>query len=494
MKRRILSLLVLLPAVCRALAAQSFPPLEPSPQAYVFAEKLSRPPSYWRDLAEAALWASSVNAEAPAGAGGQNGGDASLQIIAAAAASLAAAPDFPSDPKARAEYILVYMHKNFLKAYSDRQTRLDELLRTGRYNCVSSAVFYMILSLSAGLDPGGVMTRDHAFVTINTGGEIIDVETTNSFGFDPGNRREFHDSFGRVTGFAYVPAGNYRNRTAISPPELVSLILSNRIADLELRNSFAGAVPLGINREALLSKSARTDHNSFFEDPHKDMMTRLFNYGASLIKNGKDDDALLWAVYAGKTFPDDEAWQRFMYAAVHNKTVKLLGARKTAEARAAVESGKELLSAENFKTLDSAVLQAELAEQVNGIKDPGQAEAALSRISAVRERIPEKSRADLRTTALLKEAERLGKSKDWIGAIAWIEEAMKTYGGNAMLEDALKQFARIRVSELHNGFAGLFNKRDYREAKAFIEKALEEYPENRQLLADLRLAERALGE
>jgi tetratricopeptide (TPR) repeat protein len=471
---------------CGILFAQNFPSLEPSPEVYAYAEKLSRTASasYWRDLAETALWASALNT------GNQTG--AYLETITGAVNALASDPNLPSDPKARGEYLLVYMHKNFLKSYSERQTRLDELLRTGRYNCVSSAVFYMILSLSSGLDVGGVMTKDHAFATINTGREIVDVETTNRYGFDPGNRKEFQDSFGKATGFAYVPVKDYRDRTVINPPELVSLILSNRIAELELRSDFSGAVPLGINREALLSRNTRTEHNAFFEDPHKDMLTRLFNYGAWLIKTGKDDDALAWAEYAGKAFPDEKAWQEFIYAAANNKAVRLIRARKIAEARAGLETVKERLGADNFKTLDGMVLEAELAEQVNGIKNSGDAEAALSRILSEWERIPEKSRDDLRVTAVLKEAERLGKTKDWLGAIAWIEAAVGRYGGNSLFENTLKTLRQNRAGELHNGFAALYNKRDYNGAKAFVEKALEEYPGNRQLEGDLKLVEQAL--
>ncbi|MDR0585699.1 MAG: S49 family peptidase [Treponema sp.] len=473
--------------LCGILFAQNFPSLEPSPEVYAYAEKLSRTASasYWRDLAETALWASSVNT------GNQTG--AYLEMITGVVNVLASDPNLPSDTKARGEYLLFYMHKNFLKSYSERQTRLDELLRSGRYNCVSSAVFYMILSLSLGLDADGVMTKDHAFATINTGRELIDVETTNMYGFDPGNRKEFQDSFGKATGFAYVPAKNYRDRTAINPPELVSLILSNRIAELELRNDFYNAVPLSINREALLSKNNRTEHNSFFEDPHKDMMTRLFNYGAWLIKTGKDDDALAWAEYAGKVFPDEKTWQDFIYAAANNRAVRLIRARKIAEARAGLEAVKERLSADNYKTLDGMVLEAELAEQVNGIKNSGDVEAALSRIGSEWERIPEKSREELRSTAVLKEVERLGKTKDWLGAIAWIEAAVGQYGSNRLFENALRTLRQNRAGEIHNGFAALYNKRDYNGAKAFVEKALEEYPGNRQLEEDLKLVEQTLA-
>jgi hypothetical protein len=472
------------------LRAQNFPPLDAVPEAYAFAARLARPSAdYWRDLAETALWASSVNTP------GTPDRAAYLEKISTAVKTLATAGDLPRGAKERGEYILTFMHKNFLTAYSERQTRLDEVLRTGRYNCVSSAALYLILCLSSGLDAGGVMTKDHAFATIAVNGENVDVETTNVYGFDPGNRKEFHDGFGRATGYAYVPVKNYRDRAAINPLELVSLILSNRIADLEQASRFADAVPLGINREALLSRNARSQNGGtealFFEDPHKDMMMRLFNYGAWLVKNGKDDDALAWAAYAGGRFPS-KGWQDFAGAALNNKEVKLLRANKSAEARAALEAGKSLISAEQYRGLDAMTLEAELAGLLNGAKTPGEAEALLARINGAWDRLPEKSRAEMRTAAILKEAELLGKAGNWTGALNWIDASAARYGANGQFESARRVFRQNRISELHNGFAALYNKKDLEGAKAFISSALQEFPGENRLRQDLNLVEQAI--
>ncbi|MDR3174091.1 MAG: hypothetical protein LBU19_07570, partial [Treponema sp.] len=61
------------------------------------------------------------------------------------------------------------MHREFLRSYSAMQTRLDTLLSNGRYNCVSSAVLYLILARSQGLDVRGVAARDHAFASLRQG-------------------------------------------------------------------------------------------------------------------------------------------------------------------------------------------------------------------------------------------------------------------------------------------------------------------------------------
>ena len=215
-------------------AQTAFPSLDWDPTAL----KLSRAAGAytWQELAEIALWASGAEQSPPRRSGAQN--PSYMEIIASAAVELAASPALPANQRGRAEYVLTFMYERFLRNYSALQTRLDEVFVSGRYNCVSSAVFYTILASSIGLEVQGVMTRDHAFVTVNTGGELIDVETTNPYGFNPGSRREFQDAFGAVTGFAYVPARNYRDRVNISPLELVSLILSNRITELETRGRY----------------------------------------------------------------------------------------------------------------------------------------------------------------------------------------------------------------------------------------------------------------
>ena len=482
------------------LFAQTFPSLEAVPAAYEYSRRIAGNNVPWVDLAEASLWASSVNA----GPGAEDKAAAYMGKINSAVTELAAA-NLPINPREKGEAVLAFLHKRFLKSYSEFQTRVDEVFISGRYNCVSSAVLYMVFCLSAGLEVEGVMTRDHAFVLVKAGAETIDVETTNPYGFDPGNRKEFHDGFGKTTGFAYVPAKNYRNRVTISPAEMVSLILSNRIAVLEKGNRFAEAVPLAINREVFLSgaqstpvqKSASQINNQnrtdFFEDPHKDMMNRLYNLGAFYIRNGKEEDAIAWAEYAGSRFPDPERWQELIKAAANNKLVKLIRSKKISDARSALAAWKEKLSNKNYLELDTLVLEAEAGDKVNSIRNPGDAEEALVFLFRNWERLPSARREDIRNAAIIAEANRYGKAKNWLGGMNWLTGAMEKYGANTKLESAYKTLRQNRISELHNEFAALFNKRDYHGAKASVERSLEEFPGEKQLVQDLALVEKALN-
>ncbi|MBI9099284.1 MAG: hypothetical protein JEY91_12440, partial [Spirochaetaceae bacterium] len=100
----------------------------------------------------------------------------------------------------KGEKILQYLHDSVFRLYIEDQTRINILLKTGSYNCVSSAVLYMAAGRSLGLTIRGVRTPDHAFVSVIIGNDIVDVETTNEWGYDPGHKKEFTDSFTGSTG------------------------------------------------------------------------------------------------------------------------------------------------------------------------------------------------------------------------------------------------------------------------------------------------------
>jgi len=459
-----------------------FPSLE-APKAQAFAARFTQGNYNWRDLAEVSLWASAVNA----GAGSEEKAAAYMDQIESAAAELAAA-DLPQEELA--EYVLDFLHSRFLKSYSEHQTRIDELIESGSYNCVSSAVLYMILGLAVGLDVEGVVTKTHAFAIVKMGTEQLDVETTNPYGFNPGSHKEFYDAIGNLTGYSYVPQQNYQDRTQIRQVELVSLILHNRIADLERKNR-RDAIPLFVNRAILLS-GGYPNKTDISAEAWKDMMDRLINLGNDFLRSGKEDDALAWAEYAAGRFPDPVQWEKMITTAANNKLVKLIRAKKTAAARAALTAVKPKLSGENYLELDTMVLEAEAGDKINTIRNPGDAETALAFLAGVWERLPPEYRDELRVAAVLFEADRLGKARNWTGGLRWLAGAIEKYGANTELESALRVFKQNRVNQLHNEFAALFNKRNYAGAKASIEKSLQEFPGERQLVQDLALVEKAL--
>ena len=437
------------------------------------------------ELAEICLWAS---------------GDTSasnIDKIRAASDSIKNAPDLPDLDKDRAEYILKFMHKNIIKSYSLYQTRIDTMLSTGRYNCVSSAVLYMILCQSLGINAKGVMTKDHAFVTIPMGETDIDVETTNAYGFDPGNRTEFHDQFGKLTGFSYVPAKNYRDRQTISRIELVSLILNNRIVDHERQNQFADSVPLAIDRAALLAGNTLTvgstieTQGTILTDPRKDLMDRLFNFGAMLLRAGREEEGLRWAAAASPVYPDEKRWQEFIMAAVNNHLMRLINSNKRAEARLFIDGQKNALSQANYDKFDALLVDSELFGRANQIRTAEDGDSVVNAVEQARNsgKIQDKRAVELITFAVLKTATYISTQPagNWRAAIQYIEASLSRLGANRELEQALNVYRGNLTADYHNRFAVEWNKKNYSEAERILNEGLAEFPNDRQLLSDKQI-------
>jgi hypothetical protein len=430
------------------LAAQDlrggFPSLRPDPFAAGYAGRRAGDYS-WEELAEIALWAS--------GAGARSGEH--LNVLRRAAAELEAA--LQGEGRARGDQVLTYMHRKFLRSYSAPQTRLDTLLENGGYNCVSSAVLYLILARSQGLDVRGVAARDHAFAILCQGDESWDVETTNPYGFDPGSRREFQDQFGKLTGFAYVPARNYRDRRGISPLELVSLILHNRIAEAERRGRYAEAVSLALNRAALLAEREDPAVSAFFADPRQDLNERILNYGASLVNSGKEEEGLAWALYAAPVYTGagtDRRWQEYIDTLVFNRVTKLCRAGQFGQARRFLADTESLHDAAAHRRLETLAADAELTALVNGLREEEDVEAILRRIG-------EEESAGLLPPA------RIRNMRDHVN--------------------------RWRIANFHNRFASAYNTRDYPLARRILEEGLGEFPEDPRLRNDQSILERTAG-
>ncbi len=83
-----------------------------------------------------------------------------------------------------AKSIFRYMHDNILKEYESMSYRIDTLLESGKYNCVSSTIFYNILLIKKGYNPQMVLTRDHTFTILNIDNQNIFIENTTEAGFN----------------------------------------------------------------------------------------------------------------------------------------------------------------------------------------------------------------------------------------------------------------------------------------------------------------------
>jgi hypothetical protein len=472
--------LALLPGVPAAIYGQSAVPprIESDERAYVYGKKLLVSQPDWQDLLDAGLWAS-----------GWDGASADRETLVNGVEELLADRALPLRLRDRGEYILGFMHRRFLRSYAEHQSRLDVLARRGSYNCVSSAVLYAVLARAAGLELWGVITRDHAFITLDTGEEHIDIETTTQYGFEPGSRREFHDGFGRTTGYSYVPARNYRERNDISILELVSVILSNRIAEADLAGRYNEGPGLALDRFALLSFRGNPPDSPFLNNPNKDIQDHVVAFGAALLRGGREEEALAWMDSARHLADNNAMWEEFSLAAVNNMLVKKIRKDQSDSARALLEENRFRFGEQNYAKLSLLVEDAEMVERTRS-EGPNAAEEALAAL-AVSGLAPERI-AELREFVILKEGNRVAKNEGWPAGTAYLEQALERFGPSRQITDALRVYRSNRIAELHNAFADLYNARDYRAAKEWIEKALAEFPGERQFQTDLSLAEEAL--
>ena len=189
------------------------------------------------------------------------------------------------DVRQRAEAVLDLMYSEVLTDYDEKQTRMDVLFQSGKYNCVSSSVLYMALCRAAGISVCGNMTPCHAFCTVSTDGSDVDVECTNPLGFDIGSKKIKDESK-----YYIIPASKYNGRKKVSDRMFVSLVANNLISLFNKEGDYDKAVPYAASRMVFLKDSPQEE----YEDARSIFDTVAGNLSASYQKKSAYVDALLW--------------------------------------------------------------------------------------------------------------------------------------------------------------------------------------------------------
>ena len=135
----------------------------------------------------------------------------------------------------RADQLLRWLHKRVFRTYKAQATDAFDIIRTGKFNCLSSCILYGMIGEKLGLHVRGIAVDQHAFCRVysrplpkkitsmksRSGG--WDVETTTKLGFNPGRKVQIDRSV------VSVPRSRYRNRKEISLLEMVGLIYTNHV-------------------------------------------------------------------------------------------------------------------------------------------------------------------------------------------------------------------------------------------------------------------------
>ncbi len=385
------------------------------------------------------------------------------------------------DSYLRGGAVLEYMHAHLLTSYDATQAKLDTLLATGQFNCVSSAVLYLILGRAVGLRVEAAYTPDHAFCTVDAGGKLVDVETTNRYGFDPGTKKAFRDAFGE-TGFTYVPPGDYLRRSATDAKGLLSFILQDRMALLEQRRDFGKAVGLAVDRYALL----RTD------GAYNDGANEIANYCSALNDEGRYSQALGFLKSATRAYGTAPVLRRAGAILAQNEAAKLSKEndydRALGVIRAAQADG--WIDAAQASSLRSSVAERRVMTQGRALPF---SEAVAAATKSYRDgELPETFYRDYLYSLYASEAQALAGRGDYLGAAALLGEGERLVG-DPRLAQGRAIYLNDYAATVHNRFAALYNAGNARAAIPLLKEALVTLPGNSMLTNDLRMAEQAAG-
>jgi len=378
----------------------------------------------------------------------------------------------------KGEAILKYLHDNLFTVYEEDQTEVDTLLRTGRFNCVSSAVIYLSAGRAAGLDLRGVRTADHAFVSLFIGDSRVDVETTNLWGFDPGQKKEFKDSFSGSTGYNYVPPGNYLLRQDITDRQMIGLILQNRIASLQRRNNHRDSVPLAIDRYALTESP----------DAQKDMYDTFSNYASRLNTSGQYEKGIEFLLSAMELWGSSEKPLAALEALVHNQLLSMVEKGQSDEALAYLTDfiGKDYLSDQSIRSNTAMIYDRKTVDLINSGQDFLDIRDFVNKVYE-QGYLSDVKWIDYTVYNYIKEAERVAKSAGWLDAFLFVRDAPLEIQNNTKYLQLLNSCRSNYAVTVHNSFADYFNEGRFDEAEAVIRSGLAYIPENRTLNSDLQM-------
>ncbi len=137
-------------------------------------------------------------------------------------------------PAADAHRLFVSMHSRYLGTdlvsndmpvmYREDQSQLSKVFSSGEFNCISSAMLYVVAARKLNLPVDGVVLPSHAFVQLSLSGRTIEVETTSFTGFDVPHDEAFYSAdysdWFSARSLAPPTYEDYLDREIVSPYEL----------------------------------------------------------------------------------------------------------------------------------------------------------------------------------------------------------------------------------------------------------------------------------
>jgi tetratricopeptide (TPR) repeat protein len=204
------------------------------------------------DVLTAALVASGVpDARVPA---------VRARVAAALDLARAAARGGATDQE-RGDRLLRALHGTVLRRYAETQSRVDVAVDTGEFNCLSSAVLFVVAADGLLPRPRGMISRTHAFARVDVAGRVADVETTTAEGFGVDREKLVTPAYLKRLGVGdgmsdAERAADLKNPEEVGAPGLVAGLYSNRGVLLVREGDLEGAA-IAFDRATRLSRGAQ---------------------------------------------------------------------------------------------------------------------------------------------------------------------------------------------------------------------------------------------
>ena len=375
-----------------------------------------------------------------------------------------------------AKNALFFLYENLFTKYSELQTLVNVAFDNGTYNCVSSDVIYVYFAKKLGLNVVSVETPEHAFCSIyfssafDNSANKIDVETTNPYGFNPGEKQ----NLSQKNAWVVVPQRKYRNRHEISDARLVSLIYNNRISSLQ--------------RQRKNFQAASLAFDAMFVQNYSDESKNLFfhcieNHIADLENLRQRDEAIKFIRQAIFQFGKENILSQNVTAVVNNKVGELLRQNKTQEASKFLTENEDLISRADFLSLNESIT----VNFLNDLIDSEDFDVAKQNLEENKQNLSTKNYSNLFTKLYSKEADRISK-ENLLDAADFLKTSMaenKSENRNATLQNQRNVYLHNFEVLIHNQVATLVNERNYSEAQKILEDALSQIENSRILLNDL---------
>ncbi len=320
----------------------------------------------------------------------------------------------------KGDALLRWLHREdgpLSAGYESKQTRLNVLLKTKKFNCVSSAVIYNILAKRLGIDARAIEVPDHVFSIVYDGSQHADVETTNAAGFNPARDLAAQRQFEQQTGLRYIPDSHRDSRREISEAGLVALIYYNRGVTNTTNKQY---------HRALLAYFRAMSMDKEFHSAVKNALAGLVNWGNEQLERNEFESATRVIATGLALAPDDASLLHNQDVAFTKWAMTLADDKQYDQALDVLRRAAKIMPGDEFVSMQATIFVRQGELQIDKDAWP----AALKVADTALAKVDEGARPNVmewHQSILLRWADsRLG-ANDFARSVELLEQGMNAY-------------------------------------------------------------------